>query len=280
MAQRIKDNTVSIEDLEKQEKKLEMAGGTSETAETQEDGKEGKKSGKSKKGKQKKKRSTQYKNAIKEIDKNKEYTIKEALETLRKVSFAKFNESVEVNINLGIDVQNTDHRIRFTTTLPHGIGKEIKILVISDDNSGAKKNVIYRDGSVADEISSGKVQPDKDFNVVVALPKYMKDLAKIAKVLGPKGMMPSPKNGTVTENIDKTLEQMSKGQVEVKSQPGHAVIHQMVGNLSFKDDQLKENIKYLLSELAKNNPPKMKKKLIQKVYVGTTMSPSIRIGIE
>lgn len=278
MAQRIIDHSVSIEDLEKQQKILDSSTDTESQKESTSEGETSSK--KSKKAKNKKVRGAGYKEAKKNIDKNKDYSLDEALKLLREFSYTNFNESVETHINLGTDVQNTDHRIRFTTTLPHGIGKEIKILVISDDNSGIKKNIIYRDSSVADDIFKGKLSPDKDFNVVISHPKFMKDIAKVAKILGPKGMMPSPKNETVTENIDKALENLSKGQIEIKSQPGHAVIHQLVGNLSFTDTQLKENIEYLIKELNKNTPPKMKKRLVQKVFITTTMSPSIRIKAE
>lgn len=232
---------------------------------------------KTKKPKQKKVRSKRYLDTKKQIETGKTYQVEEAIKTLRKMANAKFNESVELHITLGTETQNSDHRIRFTTTLPHGIGKTIKVLVISDDNSGQKDNIIYRDASAIDEIVAGKLQPEKDFNVVVATPTTMKDIAKAARILGPKGMMPSPKNNTVTDNPQKAIESLGKGQIEIKSQPNHAVIHQIVGNLSFKDEQLVQNTTTLIEELNKNTPPKMKKKLIQKIYLCTTMGPSVRV---
>lgn len=232
---------------------------------------------KTKKPKQKKVRSKRYLDTKKQIETGKTYQVEEAIKTLRKMANAKFNESVELHITLGTETQNSDHRIRFTTTLPHGIGKTIKVLVISDDNSGQKDNIIYRDASAIDEIVAGKLQPEKDFNVVVATPATMKDIAKVARILGPKGMMPSPKNNTVTDNPQKAIESLGKGQIEIKSQPNHAVIHQIVGNLSFKDEQLVQNTTTLIEELNKNTPPKMKKKLIQKIYLCSTMGPSVRV---
>lgn len=231
----------------------------------------------SKKPKQKKKRSKKYQKAVKSLDKSKSYSLKEAVKLIRQSAYAGFNESVEMHINLGTDSQNSDHRIRFSVSLPHGVGKTMTILVISDSNKGKSDNVLYRDISAIDEIGAGKLTPGKDFNLVITSPKFMKDLAKVAKVLGPKGMMPSPKNNTITEEFDKTLALFSKGQVEIKSQPGHTVIHQIIGNLNFSDEQLTDNAEFLLQELNKNNPPKLKKKLIQKVFVCTSMGPSLRL---
>ena len=118
----------------------------------------------------------------------------------------------------------------------------------------------------------------KDFDVVITKPEFMKDIAKAARVLGPKGMMPSPKNETVTPNLDKAIEQLSKGQIEIRNQSGYAIIHQVVGKIDFDDKALIENIEFLLNEIDKNKPAKTKKKFIQKVYVTSTMSPSIRIA--
>lgn len=315
MPKRVVDKTITIEDLEKQEleqskkaekgsksskKKVEKQSENDESTETlaelKTDAKDSEKKEKSKettpdkqskttdtqtkktkKPKQKKVRSKRYLDTKKQIEAGKTYQVEEAIKTLRKMANAKFNESVELHITLGTETQNSNHRIRFTTTLPHGIGKTIKVLVISDDNSGQKDNIIYRDVSVIEEIVAGKLQPEKDFNVVVATPATMKDIAKAARILGPKGMMPSPKNNTVTDNPQKAIESLGKGQIEIKSQPNHAVIHQIVGNLSFKDEQLVQNTTTLIEELNKNTPPKMKKKLIQKIYLCSTMGPSVRV---
>ncbi|PJA40362.1 hypothetical protein CO178_02330 [candidate division WWE3 bacterium CG_4_9_14_3_um_filter_34_6] len=223
------------------------------------------------------KRSENYKKAKKVLDNTKVYKVADAVKLVRKAAYANFTEALELHINLGIDTGNSNQRVRFNTSLPHGIGKSIKVLVISSDNKGKTGDVIYKNATVADDILAGKLKPDTDFNVVVATPSVMKDIAKIARLLGPKGMMPSPKAGTVTENIEKVLSDVSKGQVEIKNQQGHAVLHQVVGNLNFKDEQLVENIEHLLSELQKNTPSKMKKKLVQKTFLTSSMGPSIRI---
>ena len=224
-------------------------------------------------------RGANYISSKKALDNSKAYSSAEAIAAIRKALYTKFTETLECHINLGIDTRNSDQRVRFTTTLPHGIGKSVKVLVISADDKGKDGNVIWRDTSAIDEIVSGKLKPEIDFNVIVATPASMKELGKAARLLGPKGMMPSPKTGTITDNPEKVLESLSKGQVEIKSQPNHAVLHQIVGNFSFKNEQLVENVEHLISELQKNTPAKMKKKLIQKVYLTSTMGPSIRLSV-
>ena len=272
MAQKIVDQTIKPEDLEKLEQKAQKA----------EDSKSKKKD---KVQKAKKKRSANYATSKKILDNSKAYSVKEAIKSIRKALHTKFTEALECHINLGIDTKNSDQRVRFTTSLPHGIGKSIKILVISADkvssadDKGKDGNVTWRDVKVIDEIVSGKLKPEIDFNIIIASPSVMKDLGKAARLLGPKGMMPSPKTGTITDKPEKVLEDLAKGQVEIKSQPSHAVLHQIVGDFSFKDEQLIENVNHLLQELQKNTPSKMKKKLIQKVFLTSTMGPSIRVAL-
>jgi large subunit ribosomal protein L1 len=225
------------------------------------------------------KRSKNYKEARNKIkDTEKAYSVKEAVEIIKSTAYAKFNETVELHINLGIDPKLNDQRIRFAASLPNGTGKTIKILVISNDNSGEKGNVNFRDEKVIEEIMAGKIMPDKNFNVIIATTDMMKNLAKVAKILGPRGMMPSPKLGTVTDDVEKAINNLSKGQVEVKSQPNHAVIHQAVGKVNFDANKLAENIEFVVSEINKNSPSKLKKKLIQRVYLTSTMGPSVRIS--
>jgi large subunit ribosomal protein L1 len=226
------------------------------------------------------KRSKNYKeakNKMGSVEKN--YSVKEAVDMVKAAAYAKFDESVELHINLGTDPKLNDQRIRFASSLPNGTGKSIKILVISGDNSGEKGNVIYRDEKCIDEISSGKMVPDKDFNVIIATTEMMKNLAKVAKILGPRGLMPSPKMGTVTDDIEKAIANLSKGQIELKSQPNHAVLHQSVGKVSFSAEKLAENVDFVVAEINKNAPLKLKKKLIQKVYLTSTMGPSVKIAI-
>ena len=235
---------------------------------------------KKKKGKEiKSKRGSNYQAAYKKLDKSKNYDVLDAVKALNSARFAKFTESYELHITLGIDPKNTDQRVRFSTSLPHGTGKIAKILVISDDNSGVKDNVTYRNATVIEDILKGTLSAGKDFGIVITTPTHMKDLGKAAKILGPKGLMPNPKNGTVTNEIDKTISDLSKGQIEIKNQNGHGVIHLVIGNSTFKEEQIAENANFILTELNKNIPAKLKKKFLQKAFLTTTMSPSLRIAL-
>ncbi len=139
-----------------------------------------------KKGKEiKSKRGSNYQAAYKKLDKSKNYDVLDAVKALNSARFAKFTESFELHITLGIDPKNTDQRVRFSTSLPHGTGKIAKILVISDDNSGVKDNVTYRDNSAIEEIVKGQLSVRKDFGIVITTPTHMKDIGKAAKILGP-----------------------------------------------------------------------------------------------
>lgn len=260
MAQRIVDQTISVEDLEKTEKEHKPKI----------------KNTKASPKKQKKVRSKNYKSAKSKMGSKDFGSVLDAIKAIKKASYAKFDESIEVHVNLAIDPQDNTQRIRFTTRLPYKIGKSIKVLAISSDNSGKKKDIIYRDETVVSEIVNGKLTPKKDFDIVVATPEKMKDLAKAAKILGPKGMMPSPKTNTVTDKIEDIVENLSGGQIEIKNQQQHAVIHQMVGKSSMKNDQIAKNIETLISEINKNKPTKTKGKLIKKITIASTMGVGVK----
>lgn len=267
MAQRVADHTISVEDLEKEHKLKSKdsakRAGAAETSAAP---------ARKKSSRQKKVRGKNYKEAKSKIQKAKnkspELPVKDAVKSVHSAAYAQFPEAVELHIVLGIDPKNSDHKIRFTTSLPHGTGKKVKALVISDDKKDAIK-----------DIESGKLSPGKDFDIVIATPGVMKDLAKIARILGPKGLMPSPKNNTVTDKPEAVVKELQKGQIEIRNQPGHSVIQVLVGNLKFKDEQIVENIQHILGELQKNSPGKLKKKFIQKAYICTTMGPSVRINV-
>lgn len=226
-----------------------------------------------------KKRSYRYKIAKEKIDRTLTYKLEDAIKAIKNIAYANFEESVELHITLGTDPKNSDQRIRFTTTLPHGIGKSIKILVITDQEIKIEnENVLVKSKDAINEILNGSLVANKDFDIVITSPSIMKELGKVAKILGPKGLMPSLKNNTITENFEKVISEFSKGQIEIKSQPNHAVIHQLVGKVNFEVNALTDNISSLINELNKNTPAKLKKKLIQKAYVKSTMGPSVRIN--
>jgi large subunit ribosomal protein L1 len=274
MAQRVVDHTISPEELEASEKEVKKAKKIDESTDS-----EGSTSTSGRPGKRKKTRSTKYKQARKKVIESDAQNLEDAVKLLKKIKFAGFVEAVEMHINLGIDPRNSDQRIRFTTSLPHGTGKSVKILVISDKDDGEKGDVIWRNESVVQEIADGKIQPGTDFHVVVATPDKMKTLASVARILGPKGLMPSPKTNTVTDKPEDVMKNLAGGQVEVKTQPGHTVVHQFIGKIDFDTKNLVENAQHVIDQIKENRPAKIKGKFIKSAYLASTMGPSVRIEV-
>ncbi|MBP9719624.1 MAG: 50S ribosomal protein L1 [Candidatus Levybacteria bacterium] len=200
---------------------------------------------KQKGGVQKKTRSEKYKAASKLVDKTKTYTLKEALELLPKLKVASFDETVELHIN------TTETGLSGTISLPHGTGKQVRV-VIADDG-------------VIEKIQSGKI----DFDILVSTPQMMPKLARVAKVLGPKGLMPNPKNGTVTDKPEEVAKKFAGGQMRYKTEAKNPIMHVMVGKVSFGASKLSENISTMLSAVGVG---KMKK-----VTLKSTMSPAIQL---
>lgn len=196
-------------------------------------------------GSRKKTHSEKYAAAVALVDKNKTYSLSEALTLLPKLKVAKFDETVELHIN------TTETGLSGMMTLPHGTGKQI--------------NVVIADDKVIEEISAGKI----NFDMLLATPQMMPKLAKVAKVLGPKGLMPNPKNGTITANPEETAKKFQGGQMRWKTEAKNPIIHLTVGKVSFGDKKLAENISFALKTI---NPEKMKK-----VVLKSTMSPAIKI---
>ncbi|MBU2025526.1 MAG: 50S ribosomal protein L1 [Patescibacteria group bacterium] len=221
------------------------------------------------------KRSKRYRNNLKKIENVKSFD--EALDRLKELEPVKFDESVELHVKLNINLKKSDQQVRFSTELPHGTGKVLKVAAFLEGGDAKKAKAAGADFvfSGADILKIG----DKikiDFDVCVATPSMMPGLAKIAKILGPKGLMPSPKNETITTDIEKTLKQLRKGKINVKSDSGGCV-HQMIGKLSFKKEDLADNYKVILEALEKQRPAKLKGKFVKRITVSTTMGPGIRV---
>jgi len=214
--------------------------------------------------------------AAKLVDKNKEYPLAEAVELVKKAAKAKFDETVELHIKLGIDPKQSDQTVRGTVTLPNGIGKTRKVAALTKgekqkeaQNAGADK-VGAED--LIEEISKGVL----DFDVLVATPDVMKDLSKVAKILGPKGLMPNPKAGTVTFEIGTAVSELKKGRVEYKND-AYGIIHVPVGKVSFDKEKLAENIKTLFEVVLKAKPSSSKGQYIRSVSVSSTMGPGVYV---
>jgi large subunit ribosomal protein L1 len=221
-------------------------------------------------------RSKKYKQAITSVDKNKVYNLEEAVSTLKKMPPLKFDPSVDLAIQLNVDPKKSEQLLRGTVVLPHGTGKTKRIAVFCKGEAESKAKESGADfvggQELIDKVAGGWL----DFDVAVSSPEMMKDLSKLGKVLGPKGLMPSPKTGTVTNNIAQAVKELKAGKVEFKTDK-QGGIHLAIGKLSFEDNKLIDNIKTLLSAVKSNRPPSIKGNLINSVSLSTTMSPGLKV---
>ena len=215
-------------------------------------------------------------NKIKNEKDLKEYFLEEAIKKVKAESKSKFDASVEIHINLDIDPNKQN--IRFPLSLPHGTGKTKKIAVLSSTKvAGADLNLNEED---LPKIEQGKIKPNIDFEVLITEPRFMPVLAKYAKILGPAGVMPNPKNGTVTEDVSKALEQFKKGKMDIKTEKLAPIIHTIIGKVSFDNKSLAENYNELLSALKQSKPAKTTPLWIKSIFLTSTMGASVRVKNE
>ena len=205
------------------------------------------------------------------------YSVNDAIKKAKETTKAKFDATMELHINLVKDPKNPDLSVRFTTTLPHGTGKTKKVAVL------ASKKVAEADlellESDIEKIEKGTIKPKVDFEVLVAEPRFMPKLAKVAKILGPVGMMPNPKTGTVTEDVETAVAQIKKGKIEVKTEKDIPVIHTIMGKKSFDDAKLTENFYEIINALKQNKPAKAKSDWIGSVFISATMGPAFSVNL-
>ncbi len=225
------------------------------------------------------KKSKRFKEIKAKVDKSKAYSLDEAIKLVKETSTVKFDASVEVHIKLGIDPKKGDQIVRSTVTLPHGTGKTKKIAAfVTPENEKEAKEAGADIIGGQDLIKKIKKDGQCDFEVAVAVPEIMKDLAVIAKTLGQKGLMPNPKSGTVTKDIKKAIEELKKGKTAFKNDDSGNV-HLMVGKISFKEDQLKVNIQTFLEAVKKAKPEGLKGTYIRSVALSSSMGPGIKVSV-
>ena len=221
-------------------------------------------------------KETKYKKAIGALDEDKSYSTEEALELILKQPKRKFQETVDISVWLGIDPKKSEQNIRGSLTLPNSLGKEVKVaaFVDSDKVDEAKKG--GADFIGLDDLIEKYKDGNIDFDVAITTPDQMKNVSKLAKVLGPKGLMPSPKSGTVTENIDKAVKEIKHGQVRFKAEQ-EGIVQGTIANVSMKKAQLKENFDSFINELKRLKPASSKGIYFKSVFLSTTMGPGYRI---
>ncbi len=218
-----------------------------------------------------------YVEASKKIEKNKSYQLEEAVKLAKETSITKFDSSVELAVKLNIDTKKADQQMRGSLVLPNGNGKTKKILVLA---KGAAAEAARKAGAdfVGETEMIEKIEKENwfDFDVIIATPDMMPQLGKIGKVLGPKGLMPNPKTGTVTPTPEKAVEDVKKGMVEYRADQ-YGNIHVMVGKVSFDEKKLVENVQFVLNTLIKARPATVKGKYITNISLSTTMGPGIHV---
>jgi large subunit ribosomal protein L1 len=214
-----------------------------------------------------------------EKTKNKIYSsLDEAIEILKETSNTKFVESVELHANLNIDPRYADQQLRTTVTLPHGVGKQLRIAVLTNEENFAEAKNAGADIIGNDDLIETITQGNINFDLLITTPNMMPKLAKLARVLGPKGLMPSPKSGTVSTTLETTLTEFKKGKFEYKADKT-GVVHVSFGKSNFANNQLVENLQALYTSIEKNRPSGVKGKYFKTLFICSTMGPSIKLDL-
>src|SRR5210317_809264 len=214
-----------------------------------------------------------------EITKNKVYSnLEEAIDILQETSTAKFVESVELHANLNIDPKYADQQLRTTVTLPHGVGKQLTIAVLTNEENFDEAKAAGADIIGNQELIDNIVKGEIKFDLLITTPNMMPKLAKLGRVLGPKGLMPSPKSGTVTTTLESTLSEFKKGKFEYKADKT-GIVHVSFGKVDFENTKLVENLRALYKSIEQNRPSGVKGKYFKSLFICTTMGSSIQLDL-
>jgi len=224
------------------------------------------------------KRSKGYKQVAEKVERQTLYEVPEAMAKVVETAHAKFDETVEVHVKLGVDGRHADQQVRGAIVLPNGTGKEVKVLVFAKGEKATEAENAGADYVGAEELAD-KIQKENwfDFDVVVATPDMMGVVGKLGKVLGPKGMMPNPKSGTVTMDLEKALAEIKAGKVEYRLDKQN-IVHTIIGKKSFGEEKLEQNFRALMEALVKAKPATAKGQYLRSVTVATTMGPGVKIN--
>lgn len=221
--------------------------------------------------------SKRFKETLEKIDREKLYDAKTALGLVKGVSSAKFDETVEVAVRLGVDPKHADQNIRGTVVLPNGTGKEVKVIVFAKGEKVKEAEEAGADEVGADELAEKIEGGWLDFDVAVATPDMMSVVGKLGRVLGPQGLMPNPKAGTVTFDITKAVKEIKAGKIEYRVDKT-GIVHLSVGKVSFSEDELVENFKVIMDALVRERPSSAKGKYLKSVVLSSTMGPGIMVN--
>lgn len=212
------------------------------------------------------------------IDTNKQYTLDEAIKILKNNSFAKFDETIELAFNLGIDPRKSDQMVRGTVVLPHGIGKKVRVLVFAKGEKEKEALEAGADYVGAEDLVEKIMGGWLDFDKAIATPDVMGIVGKLGKILGPRGLMPNPKLGTVTFDVAKAVKEIKAGKIEYKSEKA-GIVHVPIGKVSFDDNKLIENAHTVINSILRAKPASSKGKYLKKISISSTMGPGLSIDL-
>ncbi len=221
--------------------------------------------------------SKRMQEAVKLVDKSKIYPLKEAIATVVKSPKTKFDETVELHFHLDIDLKSSDQSVRGTVLLPHGTGRTVRIVVFCKNVPPDEIKALGVDHVGAEDLIEKVEKGFMDFDCAIATPDMMRELSKLGKILGPRGLMPSPKAGTVTQDIKRAIKEVKAGKIEFKSDK-QGGIHIGIGKRSFSENQLFENATHIIEAVHHAKPPSVKGNLIRSLYVATTMGPGLKVN--
>jgi large subunit ribosomal protein L1 len=222
------------------------------------------------------KKSKRFRNLESVVDGSQEYPLDEALDLIKKTAKAKFDESVEISVNLGVDPRHADQVVRGTVALPHGIGKEVKVLVLTKGDKENEAKEAGADFVGFDEYIKKIQQGWLEFDVVVATPDVMGEVGKLGKVLGPRGLMPNPKSGTVTMEVAKAVKELKAGKIEFRVDK-YGILHASVGKASFDHQKIRENILAFMDTVLRLKPSASKGQYLRRISLSNTMGPGIPV---
>lgn len=222
------------------------------------------------------KRGKKFRAADAKIDREKKYSVEQALKLATEVAFAKFDESVDVSVNLGIDAKQSDQQIRAAVVMPHGVGKTTRVIAFAKGEKAKEAEGAGADFVGAEDLVQKINEGWMDFDKAVATPDMMVAISKVAKILGPRGLMPNPKLGTVTVDIAKAVREQKAGKVEFRAEKS-GIVQCLIGKRSFGPQKLKENFEVFFTTLLRMKPPTSKGVYIRKLTISTTMGPGIQV---
>lgn len=223
------------------------------------------------------KRSKRYNETIKKVDLKKEYSISDAVKILKTFATAKFDETVDIAVNLGVDPKKSDQMIRGTVSLPHGIGKTVRVLVLCKPIKEQEAKDAGADHVGLEEYIKKIQEGWTDVDVVIATPDVMAEVGKLGKILGTKGLMPNPKSGTVTQDVGKAVKEVKAGRIEFRVEKA-GIVHAGIGKVSFEDNKLVDNINAFLTTLLRMKPSTVKGQYVKAITISSTMGPGFKIS--